>query len=1056
MIVTMLVLFGAALVAPLLFARIGRASFYLVALAPAAGFVWLLTQIPAVVAADQGALNGAPNAPPSYIVQWVPSLRLELAFRLDALAAVLCLLILGIGALVLFYCARYFKSDDPDIGPFGAQLTAFAGAMFGLVLADDLILLFIFWELTTVLSYLLIGYSRHRIAARRAALQALLVTTFGGLTMLLGLILLGERAGTYRISEIMADAIAGADHLSGTSIDVAILLILVGAISKSALVPFHFWLPGAMAAPTPVSAYLHAAAMVKAGVYLIALLAPGFSGTAFWHPVLVVLGLATLLVGGWRALRQTDIKLILAYGTVSQLGFLILVSSLGTPNAALAALAMTLAHGFFKAALFLVVGIIDHQAGTRDVRELSGLGRRAPKLFLVALVSAASMAGVPPLFGFVAKESVLGAALELGEAGTTAFGGSLLGVATGTWIVVGIVLGSILTFAYSARFVWGAFAAKRDVAPTEFTPVPWLFLAAPAVLAAATAVLAFVPAPLEHLAQPYADLFGTAEHPAHLALWHGLTPALGLSAAILAVGALMFAGRSAVGRLQDRVPALVDAEAVYRHTVGGIDNLAVWVTGRTQRGSLRFYLMVIIVVGAATPASAVILLDQPVPLHTLAFESPTQLVIGLTMIAGSLLAVRAHRRFLAVLMVAVTGYGMAVIFALHGAPDLALTQLLVETIVLIAMVLALRSLPVELWSSSPSGHRILRALLAVGFALAMVSATVAALAGRVADPISLALPDMAYVDGAGENIVNVILVDIRAWDTFGEITVLAAAATGIASLIFVRGRGDGGKALQDIESGTVDRGSEHIHSSRRSAALAIARHFARTDREAWLVAGRTLAPERRSIVFEVVTRLIFHTLLLASVYLLLAGHNLPGGGFAGGLLAGLAFSIRYLAGGRYELAEATPISPGTLLGLGLAVSAGSVMVPFLVSGNLFESFALEFTLPVFGDHKFVTSTVFDVGVYLVVVGLALDVLRSLGSEIDELSEGRGITERHDDGESWQHDRDARGGSDDVVRRDAAPDGAPQPDGPVPPDDLAPGNRMIHDSASGARTEADPR
>nr|WP_309109464.1 Na+/H+ antiporter subunit A [Zhihengliuella sp.] len=1044
----MLILFGAALVAPLLFARLGRASFYLLALAPAAGFVWLLTQLPTVMRADQSALNGAPDAPPSYVLHWVPSLRLELAFRLDALAAVLCLLILGIGALVLFYCARYFKGDDSDIGPFGAQLTAFAGAMFGLVLADDLILLFVFWEMTTVLSYLLIGYSRHRIAARRAALQALLVTTFGGLTMLLGLILLGEHAGTYRISEIMADAIAGAEHLSGTAIDLAILLILVGALSKSALVPFHFWLPGAMAAPTPVSAYLHAAAMVKAGVYLIALLAPGFSGTAFWHPVLVVLGLATLVVGGWRALRQTDIKLILAYGTVSQLGFLILVGSLGTPNAALAALAMTLAHGFFKAALFLVVGIIDHQAGTRDVRELSGLGRRAPKLFVVALVSAASMAGLPPLYGFVAKESVLGAALELGGAGsgTTAFAGTALGLSMGAWIVVGVVLGSVLTFAYSARFVWGAFAAKKGLEPTDFAPIPWLFLAAPAVLAAATVVFAFVPGPLEHLAQPYADLFGTAEHPAHLALWHGLTPALGLSALVVVAGTLMFLFRGAVARAQDAVYPLVEAESVYRHVVGGIDTLAVWVTGRTQRGSLQFYLMVIIVVGAATPAAAVILLDQPVPLHTLAFESPTQLVIGLTMIAGTLLAVRAHRRFLAVLMVAVTGYGMAIIFALHGAPDLALTQLLVETIVLIAMVLALRSLPVELWSSSPSGHRILRALLAIGFALAMVSATVAALAGRVVEPISLALPDLAYVDGAGANIVNVILVDIRAWDTFGEITVLAAAATGVASLIFVRGRGDGGKSLQDIESGTVDRGSEHIHSSRRTAALAIARHFARTDREAWLVAGRTLAPERRSIVFEVVTRLLFHTLLLASVYLLLAGHNLPGGGFAGGLLAGLAFSIRYLAGGRYELAEATPISPGTLLGLGLAVSAGSVMVPFLVSGNLFESFALEFTLPIFGEHKFVTSTVFDVGVYLVVVGLALDVLRSLGSEIDELSEGRGITERHDDGESWQHDRDARGGTGGDGTRDDAPPG----------DDLAPGDRMIHESAAGARTEDDPR
>ncbi|GHD02610.1 Na+/H+ antiporter subunit A [Zhihengliuella salsuginis] len=993
MLVVTTALFVAAFAAPLVFRRLGRSTFYVLAAVPAAGLVWLLAQLPAVLAAEQTAPTGSDSAPPGFSVPWIPALDVHFAFRLDALSALLGILVLGVGALVLFYCARYFKNDDPNIGPFGAQLTAFAASMFGLVTADDLIVLFIFWELTTVLSYLLIGYARTRIYARRSALQALIVTTFGGLSMLLGLVLLGQLAGTYRLSSILAAAADGVPELAGTAADIAIALILVGAVSKSALVPFHFWLPGAMAAPTPVSAYLHAAAMVKAGVYLIARLAPGFSTTAFWHPTLIVLGLATLFVGGWRALRQTDIKLILAYGTVSQLGFLIVVTAIGTPDAALAAMALLTAHALFKAALFLIVGIIDHQTGTRDVRKLSGLARSAPKLFVVSLLSAASMAGLPPLFGFVAKEAVFESVL----AAPSLADGRFLGLGVAGWVLVGIVAGSVLTFAYSARFVWGAFATKASVPATEFRPVAWMFLAAPAVLTAGTVVLAWIPGTVETLAAPYAGLFGESPEPIHLGLWHGLTPALGLSAVVVLGGAAMFAARGAVARVQDKLYPLIDAEKFYRYTIGGLDNVAVWVTGRTQSGSLQYYLMVILIVGGATPAVAAIFMEQPVPLSALAFETPTQLVIGLCMIAGALLAVRANKRFLAVLMVGVTGYGMAIIFALHGAPDLALTQLLVETIVLVAMVLALRSLPARLWESNPSGKKWLRAVIGIGFAAVMVAIAVAAQAGRVADPISLSLPKMAYEIGNGHNIVNVILVDIRAWDTFGEITVLVAAATGVASLIYVRGRGDGGRATADVEPGSVGRGTEHIHSSsRRTAALAIARHFAESAREAWIVAGRTLAPERRSIIFEVVTRLLFHSLLLISVYLLLAGHNLPGGGFAGGLLAGLAFVIRYLAGGRYELAEATPISPGTLLGLGLAIAATSVVGPVLVGGELFQSAALEFVLPVFGEHKFVTSTIFDVGVYLVVIGLVLDVIRSLGSEIDERSEGRGITERHDD------------------------------------------------------------
>ncbi|WP_298254289.1 Na+/H+ antiporter subunit A [uncultured Arthrobacter sp.] len=982
MLTVLIGMFALAFVAPLLFSRLGRSAFFVLAAAPAAAFAWLLTMLPAVLSADQGAAGEQPVAPPSVTVPWIPSLELQLAFRLDALAAVLCILVLGVGALVLFYCARYFKNDDADLGAFGGQLLAFAAAMFGLVLADDLILMFIFWELTTILSYLLIGYSRHRLSARRSALQALIVTTAGGLTMLVGLILLGQEAGTYRISEILAAAPSLVAR--GAIIDVAIVLILVGAITKSALVPFHFWLPAAMAAPTPVSAYLHAAAMVKAGIFLTARFAPGFSETTSWYPVILVLGMTTMLLGGWRALRQFDLKLVLAYGTVSQLGFLTMVVGLGGRDGAVAGLGLLLAHGFFKATLFLVAGIIDHQAGTRDLRALSGVGSTSPVLFVVSLVAAASMAGVPPLVGFVAKESVYEAFVHRSEDGLV-----------GTLLLGGIVLGSVLTFAYSARFVWGAFALKHGTPRTRFSRVRPSFLLAPAVLAVATVVFGLWPVPLDLLVQPYATLFASDVAAPHLALWHGVSLSLVLTVVTLGAGVALFVLREPLERFQARLPRIPEAAAAYRSTVSVLDAVAFWVTGRTQRGSLAFYLFIILSTAVLVPLTALILFDGPVPTAYQWAQSPAQGVVAVAILVGIVGALRARKRFTAVVMVGITGYGLAVIYALHGAPDLALTQLLVETIVLVAFVLALRSLPARLWSRAGRQRRLLRAGLGIAFGSIMAVIAMSAMAARTAAPISLAYPELAYEEGGGANTVNVLLVDIRAWDTFGEITVLALAATGIASLIFIRGRSDTRNRAVGVEDGSVDRAQESLDAGGRAeAARQLAARFADVARDPWLVAGRTLAPERRSIVFEVITRLLFHTVILLSIYLLFAGHNLPGGGFAGGLLAGIGLAIRYLAGGRFELAEATPVSAGALLGTGLAVAALTAMAPLVLGGAVLESYILEFGLPLVGDVKFVTSTFFDIGVYLIVVGLVLDVLRSLGSEIDARAEAG--TPAHDE------------------------------------------------------------
>lgn len=964
--------FIVAIIAPILFARWGRAAFYVLAAVPAASFVWLLAQYQNVYS------DTAPS--PTVDIPWIPVLDLNLTFRMDQLSWLMSLLVLGVGALVLAYCARYFKTDDAGLGGFGAQLLAFAGVMFGLVTADNLILLFVFWELTTVLSYLLIGYARTRIAARRAALQALIVTTFGGLAMLVGLIMVGESAGTYSISAVLAKApeLLSMDGAAQVALDIGVALILVGAVTKSALLPFHFWLPGAMAAPTPVSAYLHAAAMVKAGIYLIARLAPGFSQTEYWQVMIVVLGLGTMLLGGWRALRQHDLKLILAYGTVSQLGFLTLVVGLGGQEAAMAGMAMVLAHGLFKAALFLVVGIIDHQSGTRDIRELSGVFKSAPALGIVALIAAASMAGLPPLAGFIAKEGIFQAFIASANYGPA-------GPVIGWTVLVGIVLGSVLTFAYSARFMWGGFAPKAKGMATVFKPVSWLFLAAPALLSLLTVAYGFFPQLVESWVKPYSDQFPAYDPKGmHLLLWHGFTPALGLSAIVVTAGTALFLLRNKVEAFQGRIPATVDFERGYRQSIVVLDRVAIWVTGRTQRGSLFFYLAVILSTSIASVLAVLFLTDQhwSNDLYFVDPGSPFQIIAGAVIIIGAIAAARASKRFMAVLMVSVTGYGIALIFALQGAPDLALTQMLVETIILVAFVLAMRSLPASLLERTAGSHKVARLIIGIAFGATMVVVAIVAMGSRIHVPVSLDMPIMAYEGGGGLNVVNVTLVDIRAWDTFGEISVLAIAATGVASLIFVRGRGQRLPRAETVATGSVGK----LQAASFEPTVQIAKRFAATSGNPWLVAGRTLAPERRSIIIEVVTRLVFHSIIVISIYLLLAGHNATGGGFAGGLVAGLALTIRYLAGGRFELAEATRISAGTLLGLGLTIAALTGLAPLFLGGDVFQSAIIAFDLPIFGHVKFVTSTLFDIGVYLVVVGLVVDVLRSLGSEIDKHEE----------------------------------------------------------------------
>lgn len=934
--------FIAAAAWPQLVQRLGRRAFVLLSLVPAASAIWLL---PRVIDASQGTSSMEHHS-------WAGRIGLDLDLMINPISGPISLLVTGVGALVLVYCAWYFKEGDTELWRFGSVFVAFAGSMLGLVLSDNIYLLYVFWELTTILSFLLVGHNPERRANRRAAMTALIVTTMGGLAMLVGLVMLDIASGSVRISEIVAQP-----PEATVTVQVAVALVLVGALSKSALVPFHFWLPGAMAAPTPVSAYLHAAAMVKAGIFLVALLAPAFSDLTWWRPTLILLGLTTMIIGGLRALRQHDLKLLLAYGTVSQLGFLMTVASLGTRSAAVAGLALVASHAMFKATLFMVVGIVDRSTGTRDLRELSGLARQMPVVFITAAVAGASMAGVPPTFGFLAKEAVLAATVDL-DADT----GGGWAVVTG----VGVVIGSILTVAYTGRFLWGAFSTKPGIGTCTVSPASRGFIAAPVVLSVATLGAVFATGPLTTLFLGAGDAYGPGAHDPELVLWHGFTLPLALTVVTLLLGALLFAMRADIAAAQTAVAERVrlpDAERSYHAIVRGIDRLSIEVTGRTQRGSLPFYLGTILVVVALVPGSMLVrsLLDGATDLKLAGPDRPLQAAVAGLVIVSAIAAVRSRRRLRAVLLVGLTGYGMALLFVAHGAPDLALTQVLVETFLLVTFILVLRRLP-PFFSTRPfTSDRWIR--VAAGVITGTVTAGLAALAAssRVADPVGPDFAGPAYDFGGGRNIVNITLVDIRAWDTLGELSVLVVAATGIASLIHL---------LQD-------------------RASRITRSPASSGGQRWLGRESMVRPERRSLVFEVVTRLVFHSLIVYAVFITLVGHNEPGGGFAGGLIAGLALMIRYLVGGRQELDAAAPVDAGLVLGIGLATAALAGLVPTLLGGGVLQSAIVDIPLGPLGELHLVTSVFFDVGVFLVVVGLALDVLRSLGGGIDQQAEEDG-------------------------------------------------------------------
>ncbi|MCD4557492.1 Na+/H+ antiporter subunit A [Schaalia sp. lx-100] len=934
-------------------------------------------------------------------IPWVPALGLSFDLRMDVLAWVMTFIIGGVGALVLLYASAYFTDKSVGLRRFGAVFVAFAGVMYGLVLADHTIVLYTLWEATSLLSFLLIGHYYDRRLARMAARQALLVTSSGALAMFAGLVILGSvDGGSYIISELVANAAQGTLDTSSPVVIVAVFLVLAGALSKSAQIPFHFWLPGAMTAPTPVSAYLHAAAMVKAGVYLVARLTPGFVHIPGFSLTLVILGVLTMCVGALRALRQYDLKLLLAYGTVSQLGLMMATIAQGSAGAMAAGLTMLVSHAFFKSSLFLTVGAVEQATGRRDWRRLSGLGRRKPFLAAASALALASMSGVPITTGYLGKEAIIS---TLWHGSHSTWLGQSSSHTADALLLVCIALGSILTGAYAWRAWWGAFGTRQAVTPEALekeqrapavtptqsngpvpaqttaptpashvqenasdtsqthtdihahkcTQTPWMMTLV-IVFLSLGALLGFFPHTLENIFSSYAA--GYLPGHAHLAWWSGWVPAL-VTAAILSISILMAYAATHVENLQSRWAFPIAIVDMYAWSIHELEIIAARITRLLQRGSLPWELSTIVTTLIVCVGSAMIA-HPPRRLLVNWADSSAQIILVLCISAAAILTVRSRGRMRAALLLGAVGLGIAVLWASQGAPDLAVTQIVVEAVGIVVFILVLRRLPTY-FSDRPHSTRWWRLLLAFLSGAGVVFAGLYASSARIHETVSTLMPTEALDFGYGKNIVNVILVDIRAWDTVGELSVLLVIATGVASLIHVRSRGRTPQSITDLSLPYNNR---------------------------FLPAVTLTTARERSTVMEVVTHILFPTLLVLSIWLLLIGHNNPGGGFVGGVVAGIAFLLRYLAAGRYELAAAMPISPGRILGMGLFLAGLGALLPLITGNSVLQSTAIDWDLGVLGSIHFTTAMLLDIGVYVLVLGVVLDLVSTLGSEIDRHAE----------------------------------------------------------------------
>jgi multicomponent K+:H+ antiporter subunit A len=856
---------------------------------------------------------------------WMPALGLNASFRLDGFGLLFALLILVIGLLVILY-ARYYLSPEDSKERFYGLLLLFMGAMLGVVLSENLLLLATFWELTSISSFVLIGFWREEPDARRGARLALMITGAGGLALLAGILLLGEVVGSYELSRVLASGeLVRAHPLYGTILG----LVLIGAFTKSAQLPFHFWLPHAMAAPTPVSAYLHSATMVKAGVFLIARLFPVLAGTHEWFFAVAGIGLATQLFASYVALFRHDLKGLLAYSTVSHLGLITLLFGLGTPMGAVAGLFHIINHAVFKASLFMAAGIIDHETGTRDMRRLSGLARYLPWTAALATIAAGAMAGVPLLNGFLSKEMYFAETFEVEWLGGW------------YWLLpFAATLAGLFTVAYSTRFVHDVFfgAAPQGLPTMPHEPPRWM-KAPVEVLVALCLLVGLAPAitvaPLLKVAAA-AVLQGPLPE-FSLRLWHGFNLPLLMSAVALAGGsALYFARRyyfDLHGYLQRPVDGRAISERVVAVTVDGARRVVTAVAGE----SLQRYVLLLVVgslgLGLAGARGLVATGGGP----TLPADGMAVFMTVALVVTSLAIALVHARRLLAVVLIGLVGLVMSLAFVRFSAPDLALTQLLVEIVTVLLLLLAMYFLPAESPAESSRLRRARDVVVAIAAGVS-VGALAWALMTRPLETIAWYYLEQAKPAGGGYNVVNVILVDFRGFDTLGEIAVLGIAAIAIVALL------DG----------------------LRLATPAL-------DWE-----GRSWAAERYPLMLRILSRPLLPLALLVSAYLFLRGHNAPGGGFSAGLVTGTAILLQYVASGGEWARGRLPWSYSRVIASGLLIAAGTGLASWAFSAPFLTSAFGYVTWPVVGTFELASALLFDLGIYLTVVGVVMVIIARLG------------------------------------------------------------------------------
>ncbi len=892
-----------------------------------------------------------------YQLEWIPQLGLNFTLRLDGFAWMFCVLINGIGFLVTVY-ARYYMSEDDPVPRFFSFFLAFMGAMLGIVLSGNVILLSIFWELTSISSFLLISYWHNAAAARDGARMALTITGIGGFCLLIGLLLIGNIVGSYDLDKILASG----DLIRGHSLYVpALVFVLLGALTKSAQFPFHFWLPNAMAAPTPVSAFLHSATMVKAGVFLLARFSPALSGTYEWFFILGAAGILTLLIGAFFAIFQQDLKGLLAYSTISHLGLITTLLSLGSPLATVAAIFHMLNHATFKASLFMAAGIIDHETGTRDMRRLSGLFRYLPYTATLAMVASAAMAGVPLLNGFLSKEMFFAEAIE-----------------THADSVLDIILPYVATLAgafsvaYSLRFIHTVFFGPQPTNLPKDTPhEPSRWMRFPIELLVVICLIvgiapAFSVGPLLHTA--VVSVLGTDTPEYSLSIWHGFNLPLVMSIiALIGGSALYFVLRHYLATCEDGPPLLrrLKGQRIFERIL--VEVSWRWARSAEQRigtRNLQPQLRWVVVTG---------FLAGLLPLWLSGFEPRTFVfsgvdkvfagiwLIGICLALGTAYLAKYHR-LAALIMLGGIGLIVCMTFVWLSAPDLAITQLLVEIVTTVLILLGLRWLPKraekmdEAVTFRARFRRFRDLLIAIICGVGMTFVAYAVMTMPVPDAIATYFLENAYSEGGGRNVVNVILVDFRGFDTLGEIAVLGIVALTVYALL---------RRFRPAPDSMVMPEQQQIQN--------------RFDEE---------RPERNAgdtvreylLVPSVIMQWMFPVIITFAVYILMRGHDLPGGGFSAGLTLSIAFLLQYLAGGTRWAEDRIRILPLRWMAAGLILSILTGIGAWLLGYPFLTSHSQYLTLPLIGKIPAATALFFDLGVFMLVVGSTVLILVALAHQ----------------------------------------------------------------------------